>query len=198
MIGALVALVMLIALMVIVASVVRMPKLPPPLVLPTGETVILRGVTYGTNHPAPDVPRWFRLLPTRARNWLAPHVLKNPRLFQDRTSAEPKLLLWIEVQNPHPALPPAANRQVWFALADENGQRCCGYTSVDLAVGTNFGTVVESVAFPRRAKQFQGTMGPSSALREYKRGGAMGGPKPSADFDPSLAGGGAAGNPARR
>ena len=51
------ALVVVALLVVAVVGVSRGPKLPPPLTLPSGETLILRGVTYGTNHVAPVGPR---------------------------------------------------------------------------------------------------------------------------------------------
>jgi len=139
--------------------VARQPKLPPPLTLPSGETLILRGVTYGTNHLAPRGPRWLRLLSERVpaflRQRLTARFIRGTPLFADRTTTEPHLLLWLEVESGA-----ATNRSwstnVWLMLQDERGRVAGERQDVALHFwpkNPRVGKVVEFRAFPRRGTQ---------------------------------------------
>lgn len=144
----------------VIASLEPKPKLPAPLMLATGETVTLRGITYGTNHSAPFGPGWMRLLPSVVRSRLLPLFVKTPVLFWDRTTVEPKMLLWLEVRNHGATNPPAPSAtQTWLMLADDHGQAAGGRENVNFisgpGFGASYGVVVEFGALPRRAKKIE-------------------------------------------
>ncbi len=121
--------------------------------LPSGESLTVCGVTYGTNHLDPRWPLWMRLLPRSVEPWVRKHAPSLP-WFRDITTGEPTLLLWLAKR---PAItntlrtnyfPPQVSGQppqlAVLMLADETGQ--AGGRLVDLSSSSaNFQT------FPRRA-----------------------------------------------
>lgn len=67
-----------------------------PLSLPTGEVVLLRGWSYGTNHIAPGAPL-RRLIPAKLRPWMDARFPSLRSRFSDQTTPEASLVLWMEV-----------------------------------------------------------------------------------------------------
>ena len=141
------------AILVLLAVAVVVPRWRETtrLVLPGGETVILRGVTYGTNHPAPDF-QLTRRLPTAVRRPLE-KLLRLKSIFSHRTSAEPRLVLWLEIQ--HGAV---TNRRSGTSyrllLEDEDGRAAGGDANLYVSGGASAtATTVEFPILPRRSRR---------------------------------------------
>ncbi len=143
------------ALVVVTARMARERRLPPPLTLPSGDKIFLRGVTFGTNHIAPGSPL-LRLLPAAARNWINTLVLKKSALFTDRKTTQPVLVLWLESQ-PFPRGPgsPQPAPGLWIEMADENGIVAGQRQNVFFPWGAKAGLATEFTALPRRGKKIK-------------------------------------------
>src|SRR5437773_6876815 len=88
----------LLSILLIAVIAARMPQFASSTVtLPSGETLILRGVTYGTKHSAPGTG-WLRLLPASCRKVL-PAFFTRGQLFSDFGSSSPVLNLRLEVRS---------------------------------------------------------------------------------------------------
>lgn len=99
------------------ATLLLTPKLQSSLVVfPDGEAVVLRRVTYGTNHLAPKPEGWP--LPWIVRSWFYPPPTSSE--FHDTVTAEPSLVLWLEsALSERPGAP--ARGSTWVMLADAAG-----------------------------------------------------------------------------
>jgi hypothetical protein len=94
--------------------------LAPLLSFPAGDSASLRGLSYGTRHPAPAAQGWLRLLPVFARAWLSGLSRGANPSFRDVVTAEPSLVLWIE--NTACGTPPSGpTGRTWLMIADETG-----------------------------------------------------------------------------
>ena len=88
-----------------------------PVVFSTGDSVILRRLTSGTNHLAPRPRGWP--LPRFARSLLFRLRGVNPE-FRNLTTAEPCLVLWLEQTSPG-NVPSPPTTLTWLMIADETG-----------------------------------------------------------------------------
>ncbi len=140
----------------VVVGVVRQPKPPPPLVLPSGQTVSFRAATYGTNHHAPIAP-WLRLFPPGPRDWVQQRVLKRGPIFHDLKTAPAMLVLWIESTTPPAAGPgsPPPPDGIFVGFVEENGVAAGEQKSQILPAASRYGSTVEFRCFPRRGRRIR-------------------------------------------
>lgn len=132
----------------------RQPPGAAFLTLPTGEIVRFRGVTVGTNHVEPGFLPFQKHLPQ-------PVVDAVGRMFGRAAgspmvvlSAEPRLVVWLEVRTP-PGVPPGAipYKSLWLTEAD-GGKPRRELRGIERTTFLNPGqrtTPVEFGVFPRRA-----------------------------------------------
>ena len=93
------------------------------------------------------------MFPAPLRQKLLGRFVKTTPLFSDRTTTEPRLLLWLEIRTGATTNRPWSTN-VWLILADEQGQAAGERREIDFWSGNaSRGEVSEFRAFPRCGRQ---------------------------------------------
>jgi hypothetical protein len=119
----------------------------------TGDILYYRGVTFGTNHVAPGLPRLVHVLPAALGNRIAHHLRLAPGSAPHSTS-EPSLVLWLDDTHPFVTNRTATVSIDWM-LGDATGAIAGPKVQSSLTPGRPGLIRLEFKAFPRRSRILQ-------------------------------------------
>jgi hypothetical protein len=119
----------------------------------TGDILYYRGITFGTNHVAPGLPRLVQAMPSGLRNSIARYLRLAPGSGQHFTS-EPRLVLWLDDTHPFLTNRTAPISMEWM-LGDASGVTAGPKVWTSLAPGRPGLVRLEFEAFPRRSRILQ-------------------------------------------